>query len=48
MAYKLIFFCGAFGVGVVALALVVMTSLAFAVWLGGSEWARRTDARPRA
>lgn len=46
MAYKLIYVCGAFGVAFVTLALVVMAAFGLAVWLGGSDWARRSE-RPR-
>lgn len=48
MAYKLIFFCGVLGVGVIALALVVTATFGAVVWLGGTEWARRSESRPRA
>lgn len=48
MAYKIIFFCGAAGVAVLALALVTIAIVTFAVWLGGSDWARRPEAPPRA
>jgi hypothetical protein len=41
MATKLIFICGAFGVAVAAIVLLVVATFGVLVWLGGSEWARR-------
>ncbi len=41
MATKLIFICGAFGVAVTAVVLLVVATFGFLVWLGGSSWARR-------
>lgn len=41
MATKLIFICGAFGVAVAAVVLLVVATFGFLVWLGGSSWARR-------
>ncbi len=41
MATKLIFICGAFGVAVAAVVLLVVAVFGFLIWLGGSSWARR-------
>jgi len=47
MVNKLIFFCGALGVVVMALALVITAAFGLLVWVGGSDWARRSERRPR-
>lgn len=45
MVTKLLFICGALGVTVTALALVVVGIFGLLVWLGGTEWARRSEFR---
>lgn len=47
MATKLFFICGAVGVTVTAVALVVAATFCLLVWLGGSDWARRPISRSR-
>lgn len=41
MIPKLLFFCGAVGVAVLTVAVVLAVAVGFVVWLGGSSWARQ-------
>ena len=43
MSHGLMYFFGAIGVVVLALSLVVMAGIGLVVWLGGTEWTRRSE-----
>jgi hypothetical protein len=44
MMPKLLFLCGALGVALLTVAVVLAVAMGFIVWLGGSSWARQPRA----